>query len=205
MGLPSAFRNTTETSSGVREYDEQSTLAVIINLLLLLLALVVVSLLCYIIRYIMLKIQPLEEFEKAGSNDEDRADFIKENLRVNAWVEGTQSEDEEKAGQEGSLKRDLSEPSFKSHDLNSQGQTKVSDEGNGDISEYSNRSLDSFDGCAICLANYRRHQKVCESSNPACTHIFHEECMVNWLMKHHTCPICGQIYIITKSPPKCPG
>jgi hypothetical protein len=199
MGLPSAFRNTTETSgSGVREYDEQSPVAVIINLLLLLLALVVVSLLCYIIRYLMLKIQPLDESETAGSNDEDRADFIKENLRVHAWVH--QEEDEERQG--GSLKGDLSETSINFHE--SQGQ--VSDEGIADISGYSNRSLDSFfDGCAICLGNYKRHQKVCESSNPACTHIFHEECMVSWLMKHHTCPICGQIYIITKTAPKCPG
>ena len=36
--------------------------------------------------------------------------------------------------------------------------------------------------CAICLDEYEPSDKVCWSSNPECTHVFHHDCMVQWQM-----------------------
>jgi hypothetical protein len=53
-------------------------------------------------------------------------------------------------------------------------------------------------GCAICLSHFKPQQLVCESTNSSCQHVFHKDCMVDWLMlKHHdTCPMCREIYLL---------
>jgi hypothetical protein len=52
-------------------------------------------------------------------------------------------------------------------------------------------------GCAICLSHFKPQQLVCESNNSSCQHVFHKDCMVDWLMKHHdTCPMCREVYIL---------
>lgn len=210
MGPPTAHQtNTTDTTSNHEDdYGQQSAKDVFINLLLLMTTLAVVSLVYYIICYIMLNVQASAESAASESKSARRAAFIKENLLVHEWTDGDQddnddgnvSDDEDTKGQEGkenTTKHQRSVPcSGTNDDTTSHGRTKASEHGKDDNSACSTVSLDStFEGCAICLAHYRQHQNVCESSNPACTHIFHEECMVNWLMKHHRCPICRQRYI----------
>jgi hypothetical protein len=53
-------------------------------------------------------------------------------------------------------------------------------------------------GCAICLSHFNPQQLVCESNNSSCRHVFHKDCMVNWLMKQseNTCPMCREVYLI---------
>jgi hypothetical protein len=76
--------------------------------------------------------------------------------------------------------------------------------------------------CAICLAEYELNERVSWSSNQDCTHAFHEDCVVEWLVslgrtksknKRFTdeptesqllnyqleCPCCRQDFISTKA------
>jgi hypothetical protein len=56
---------------------------------------------------------------------------------------------------------------------------------------------DSIPGCAICLSHFKSQELVCESNNSSCQHIFHKDCMVDWLMKYHdNCPMCREVYIL---------
>jgi hypothetical protein len=53
-------------------------------------------------------------------------------------------------------------------------------------------------GCAICLRHFKPHQFVCVSNNSSCQHVFHKDCMVDWLMKdHNECPMCREVYLET--------
>jgi hypothetical protein len=55
-------------------------------------------------------------------------------------------------------------------------------------------------GCAICLSQFKPQQLVCESNNASCQHVFHKDCMFDWLMKpnenNNTCPMCREVYLI---------
>jgi hypothetical protein len=48
--------------------------------------------------------------------------------------------------------------------------------------------------CSICLLGYEEGDHIAWSRNPACNHAFHEECIVQWLMKHDECPNCRNSY-----------
>jgi hypothetical protein len=56
--------------------------------------------------------------------------------------------------------------------------------------------LEEAQGCAICLSHFKPHQLVCESNNLSCDHIFHQDCMMDWLMKHRRCPLCRELYLL---------
>jgi hypothetical protein len=52
-------------------------------------------------------------------------------------------------------------------------------------------------GCAICSSHFEPQQLVCESNNSSCQHVFHKDCMVDWLLKgHDTCPMCREVYLL---------
>jgi hypothetical protein len=56
---------------------------------------------------------------------------------------------------------------------------------------------DEMAGCAICLSHFKSQQLVCKSNNSSCQHVFHKDCMVDWLMKRHdNCPMCREVYIL---------
>lgn len=42
--------------------------------------------------------------------------------------------------------------------------------------------------CAICLSSYAKDDRVVVSRH--CTHIFHHECLFEWLTRHDDCPCC---------------
>jgi hypothetical protein len=52
-------------------------------------------------------------------------------------------------------------------------------------------------GCAICLSHFKPQQLVCEASNSSCQHVYHKDCMFDWLMEDHDdCPMCREVYLL---------
>lgn len=49
--------------------------------------------------------------------------------------------------------------------------------------------------CSICLTTFKVGDEICSSSNEGCTHVFHYECIILWLMSHDECPMCRQKYM----------
>jgi Ring finger domain len=64
------------------------------------------------------------------------------------------------------------------------------EEGDKDYPSSSSFHTSLHTGCAICFASFKDHEQVCESTE--CTHRFHKECMVAWLVRcrHSDCPVC---------------
>lgn len=42
--------------------------------------------------------------------------------------------------------------------------------------------------CSICLCEFADHEII--SKLPKCNHIFHRECIREWLLRNHICPFC---------------
>jgi hypothetical protein len=60
--------------------------------------------------------------------------------------------------------------------------------------------VESVDGeglvpCAICLEDYEEGDNICWSHNRRCNHVFHQECIVEWLVRHDACPVCRQDFL----------
>lgn len=49
--------------------------------------------------------------------------------------------------------------------------------------------------CAICLEAFKAGDKVSSSHNMKCTHVFHRECVFEWLVKEESCPFCRRKFI----------
>eukprot|EP00984_Skeletonema_dohrnii_P014521 scaffold6114_cov79-Skeletonema_dohrnii-CCMP3373.AAC.1 len=48
------------------------------------------------------------------------------------------------------------------------------------VKKVENRSVPI--NCAICLSEYEKCDRVCWSSNTECSHVFHEDCILQWLI-----------------------
>eukprot|EP00980_Cylindrotheca_fusiformis_P008385 scaffold1772_cov80-Cylindrotheca_fusiformis.AAC.13 len=46
------------------------------------------------------------------------------------------------------------------------------------------------DECAICLQGYEAGQTICTAKTTQCNHVFHQDCMEEWLKDHDSCPMC---------------
>ena len=52
--------------------------------------------------------------------------------------------------------------------------------------------------CAICLCRYQVDDRVVWSNNDKCSHAFHDDCMVDWLVNVREgapCPCCRQEFV----------
>ena len=53
------------------------------------------------------------------------------------------------------------------------------------------RPADAKDECCICLEEYNPGETICLPITQECNHIFHHECIQEWiLMNHDRCPLC---------------
>ncbi len=53
---------------------------------------------------------------------------------------------------------------------------------------------ENFVTCSICLSDYEVGDFVCWSRNKDCTHAFHKDCIVDWLLRNQNCPCCRLPY-----------
>lgn len=44
--------------------------------------------------------------------------------------------------------------------------------------------------CAICLTEYQDGDEICWSHNNRCYHVFHRDCILEWLLRQDECPCC---------------
>lgn len=49
--------------------------------------------------------------------------------------------------------------------------------------------------CAICLANFCSGDVVAVSHHKRCSHIYHHDCIFEWLLKSNDCPCCRRKFL----------
>jgi hypothetical protein len=70
-------------------------------------------------------------------------------------------------------------------DMGDKNDTNTNDDNHGDDQEQ----------CAICLVEYEAGDEISWSHNKSCTHAFHRECIIDWLISHDECPCCRHNYL----------
>jgi len=77
--------------------------------------------------------------------------------------------------------------------------TTSSNENNNAESHQGNQILQMFSSwrrteeepeCCICLEKYEAGEIICTSKNTECTHVFHKDCVMDWMKNHNQCPLC---------------
>lgn len=48
--------------------------------------------------------------------------------------------------------------------------------------------------CSICMEDYTSSDEICHSKS-VCGHIYHVECLMDWMMRNADCPICRAVII----------
>ena len=66
------------------------------------------------------------------------------------------------------------------------------------------QSFDSKQACAICLEPYQDGEIVGASRNPNCEHIFHLNCIVNWLIQRDECALCRAPFVAVEGDEESP-
>lgn len=92
-------------------------------------------------------------------------------------------------------------PSNSSHTNNSTKIDNSADDRNNAFDEEELKSVPN--NCAICLSEYVSGDTIVTSCDPMCPHAFHQECIVEWLVKMQVgapCPCCRRTFV-ELSPP----
>lgn len=128
-----------------------------------------------------------------------RKEFIQETLVLKKVIkESTPDDDNEKEDMiddsadepppfQKQLKSDLILPMTDAINKNGDGDTDSIDEDDG-----------SFPTCTICFSHYQEGDAICWSNNPDCSHMFHKDCIEEWLMRADECPCCRLDYMMQK-------
>jgi len=56
-------------------------------------------------------------------------------------------------------------------------------------------SRDRGASCDICFEDFEIDEEVARSTNRACTHFFHKDCILNWVVINPSCPSCRQTFV----------
>ena len=126
-----------------------------------------------------------------------RAEFLDKTLMSYIWDNTTEEnisanlEDEERNRSTSMVAEDSKEIAKK---------TEYQDHGTStsEISTDSkeNKDEDNIAECSICLASFCIGDQVTKSNNMCCPHIFHRECVYEWLLEHFECPMCRKEFLL---------
>jgi hypothetical protein len=64
-----------------------------------------------------------------------------------------------------------------------------------DTDDNESLSSDELPTCTICFNPYQEGDEICWSNNPNCSHMFHKDCIGEWLMRADECPCCRLNYM----------
>ncbi|KAL7574872.1 hypothetical protein ACA910_010706 [Epithemia clementina (nom. ined.)] len=67
------------------------------------------------------------------------------------------------------------------------------DEADDDANEEDEET--DHDMCSICLCKYEQNDDVTWSTNKLCRHVFHRDCIAEWLQKKEECPVCRRFFL----------
>ena len=49
--------------------------------------------------------------------------------------------------------------------------------------------------CSICLMQFQAEDVITYSSNKACQHVFHQDCILRWIYIKNRCPCCHRTFL----------
>lgn len=61
---------------------------------------------------------------------------------------------------------------------------------------------DNDNECPICMSPMIAGEIVSWSPNAACSHVYHHECIKEWLLHHVNCPFCRETFLLCDEKPK---
>jgi hypothetical protein len=141
--------------------------------------------------------------ERKEERKRQRKEFILSGLIVKEWepdddamvvVEPAKGDDEDKDDTPPSVEAVEQAPQSLAPKINS----LLAYAMGSDDCESCSEGEDEKPGCAICLSHFKPPDLVCESNNASCKHVFHKDCMVDWLTtkQHDDCPLCREVYLL---------
>jgi hypothetical protein len=61
--------------------------------------------------------------------------------------------------------------------------------------EAAQQNISQEPSCVLCFEKYSVGEEVCFSCDPECIHVFHKDCIVEWLARSPNCPCCKRQYL----------
>ena len=66
-----------------------------------------------------------------------------------------------------------------------------------DLGEECDYIIDPCKSCPICTEEFAEGELIAMSKNIDCSHIYHTECIIPWLLKSHDeCPMCRNDFLV---------
>lgn len=67
------------------------------------------------------------------------------------------------------------------------------------------KHVDQEPNCAICLDKFVKDEEIGTSPNKQCTHFYHKECILEWLLVNEECPTCRRNFLELEDETSPPG
>jgi len=129
--------------------------------------------------------------EAGMTSSSSSALFLHENIQKNPNLVDLEAQAQPSRSHEAcqdDINADSPTSTQKSHEKEDQEQRSTSDDDMNHEDEEENC-------CSICFGEYETGALLGVANNGHCQHMFHQECITEWLMKHEECPVCRRPYL----------